>query len=31
MHPVIIRPSGARSAGEYPKAGAPHVEMLLRG
>ena len=30
MHPVIIRPSGALSAGEYPKAGASHVEMLLR-
>ena len=31
MHPVIIRPSGALSAGEYPEAGAPHVEMFLRG
>lgn len=31
MHLVIIRPSGALSADEYPEAGAPHVEMLLRG
>ena len=31
MHPVVIRPFGALSAGEYPEAGAPHVEMLLRG
>ena len=31
MHPVIIRPTGALTAGEYPEAGAPHVEMLLRG
>ena len=30
MHPVIIRPSGALSASEY-EAGAPHVEMFLRG
>lgn len=31
MHPVIIHPSGALSASEYPEAGAPHVKMLLRG
>lgn len=31
MHPVIIRPSGPLSASEYPEAGAPQVEMLLRG
>ncbi len=31
MRPVTIRPFGALSAGEYSEAGAPHVEMLLRG
>ena len=31
MHPVIIRPTGALSASEYSEAGAPQVEMLLRG
>ncbi len=31
MHPVIIRPFGELSAGEYPEAGIPHVRMLLRG